>query len=290
MLIEIEHSNQLHTSFKSKPQLLFVCHANGENDAIPRVMHSHNDRLEVMFIYEGTGNYSIGGEFYSVKKGDILVFNAGDVHDEHPLPSKDLAIYSCGIANLKINNLPLNHIISKKQCPIINADKYIEQIKHFFESLIFYATQSNFTNQEIIYYNTLSFLLTVHNIFNVKEQNQRTKKITLGLRIKEFLDKYYLEQIDVESISDALNVNRYYLSHTFKAFTGYSPKQYIIRRRLGEAQSLLLNSDYSVAQIANKVGYSNVSNFHNIFEKVIGMSPGKYKKLWLNKEQYFIEK
>lgn len=283
MLIDIKYDNQSNTSFKSKPQLLFVCQAQGENDAIPRVMHSHSDRLEVMFIYKGSGNYIIGGEFYSVKEGDILVFNAGIVHDEQPLPSKDLIIYSCGINNLKINDLPLNNLISKNQQPVVNAINKVEQIKNYFESFILYANQTSSIHNEILFYTTLSFLLTIHTAFNEREQHVNRKKITLGLRIKEFLDKYYLEQIDIESISNALNVNRYYLSHTFKAFSGYSPKQYIIRRRLGEAQSLLLNSDYSVAKIANRVGYNNVSNFHDIFEKVIGMSPGKYKNLWLNK-------
>lgn len=283
MLIDIKYDNQSNTSFKSKPQLLFVCQAQGENDAIPRVMHSHSDRLEVMFIYKGSGNYIIGGEFYSVKEGDILVFNAGIVHDEQPLPSKDLIIYSCGINNLKINDLPLNNLISKNQQPVVNAINKVEQIKNYFESFILYANQTSSIHNEILFYTTLSFLLTIHTAFNEREQHVNHKKITLGLRIKEFLDKYYLEQIDIESISNALNVNRYYLSHTFKAFSGYSPKQYIIRRRLGEAQSLLLNSDYSVSKIANRVGYNNVSNFHDIFEKVIGMSPGKYKNLWLNK-------
>lgn len=283
MLIDIKYDNQSNTSFKSKPQLLFICQAQGENDAIPRVMHSHSDRLEVMFIYKGSGNYIIGGEFYSVKEGDILVFNSGVVHDEQPLPSKDLIIYSCGINNLKINDLPLNNLISKNQQPVVNAINKVEQIKNYFESFILYANQTSSIHNEILFYTTLSFLLTIHTAFNEREQHVNRKKITLGLRIKEFLDKYYLEQIDIESISNALNVNRYYLSHTFKAFSGYSPKQYIIRRRLGEAQSLLLNSDYSVAKIANRVGYNNVSNFHDIFEKVIGMSPGKYKNLWLNK-------
>lgn len=283
MLIDIKYPSQPTTSFKSKPQLLFVCQAQGEADAIPRVMHSHSDRLEIMFIYEGTGNYIIGGEFYSVKKGDILIFNASNIHDEQPLPSHDLMIYSCGITHLKLNDLPLNYLIAKTQQPVANAGIYTEQIKQIFDSLILHATQTQAIHAEIIHYITLNLLLTVCHLFDKRQQHLSDKKITLGQRIKEFLDKYYLEQIDIASISYALNVNRYYLSHSFKAFSGYSPKQYIIRRRLGEAQSLLLNTDDSVAKIASKVGYSNVNNFHDIFEKVIGMSPGKYKKLWLNK-------
>ena len=54
--------------------------------------------------------------------------------------------------------------------------------------------------------------------------------------------------------------------------------QYIINRRIGEAQNLLINTDYSITQIADKVGYDNPSYFNMLFTKLIGMSPGKFRK------------
>lgn len=283
MLITIKHDHRSFSSISSKPKLLFVCEAQGEINAIPRAMHSHSDRLEIMFIYKGCGNYIIDGEFYSVKEGDLLIFNAGSIHDEQPIPSKNLMIYSCGVTDLKLNDLPMNHIISKKQIPMINVSHYSEKFKQFFESIIYHSTYNNSVHNEIIDYTNLSFLLFIHSVFTEREQYLTSKKVTLGQRIKEYLDKNYLDGIDINSISETLNVNRYYLSHVFKDFSGYPPKQYIIRRRIGESQSLLLNTDYSIAKIASKVGYSNVNNFHRIFEQIVGMSPGKYKKLWLNK-------
>jgi AraC-like DNA-binding protein len=56
--------------------------------------------------------------------------------------------------------------------------------------------------------------------------------------------------------------------------------QYIIRRRIGQAQSLLLNTGYSVTQIAAMVGYNNLNHFHCAFAKIVGMAPGRYRRSW----------
>ena len=100
----------------------------------------------------------------------------------------------------------------------------------------------------------------------------------LTARIKQYIDLHYDEGLTLQSIGDALHVNMYYLSHVFKDNTGYAPMQYIMRRRIGEAQSLLISTKYSITQIAGMVGYDNPCHFNTIFAKYVGMSPSKYRK------------
>ena len=57
----------------------------------------------------------------------------------------------------------------------------------------------------------------------------------------------------------------YHLAHIFKEITGMSPIHYMIRCRVGEAQNLLISTDYSATQIAAIVGYTNVNHFNAIF-------------------------
>jgi AraC-like DNA-binding protein len=75
------------------------------------------------------------------------------------------------------------------------------------------------------------------------------------------------------------------LAHVFKESTGFSPIQYIIRRRIGEAQSLLINTNESVTNISGIVGYDNTSYFTTLFSKTVGMSPKKYRQLWIKSEK-----
>lgn len=95
-----------------------------------------------------------------------------------------------------------------------------------------------------------------------------------------FIDKFYKEDINLDIIAKAVNANRYYLSHIFKAETDFSPMQYVTRLRLGEAQNLLINTDLSVTEIAAAVGYNDSNYFQKVFRRNVGLTPGNYRRRW----------
>ena len=49
---------------------------------MPRAMHVHENLVEVLLVYEGSGIYTIDNNKYIAKKGDIIFYNSGVVHDE----------------------------------------------------------------------------------------------------------------------------------------------------------------------------------------------------------------
>ena len=82
-------------------------------------------------------------------------------------------------------------------------------------------------------------------------------------------------------MGEALHISPYYLSHVFKQMSGYSPVQYLLRRRIGEAQTLLITTDLSITRIAELVGYDTQSYFNLQFTKNVGMSPGKFRQNYI---------
>ena len=102
----------------------------------------------------------------------------------------------------------------------------------------------------------------------------------IGNRIKEYIDAHYLEDLKLPEIAAALHINPFYLAHTFKALTGSSPMAYITRRRIDEAQNLLLTTNLTVTAIAMECGYNNSNYFQSVFKNIVGMPPGKYRKIW----------
>ena len=57
--------------------------------------------------------------------------------------------------------------------------------------------------------------------------------------------------------------------------------QYLLRRRIGEAQTLLISTDLPVTTIAGMVGYDTQSYFNLQFSKNVGMPPKKYRQNYL---------
>lgn len=64
----------------------------------------------------------------------------------------------------------------------------------------------------------------------------------------------------------------------------YTDMQYLLRRRIGKAQNLLLTTDLSMARIAEQVGFETQNYFNAQFSKIVGMPPRKYRQDYLDKQ------
>lgn len=262
------------------PKLEYFCKVDEVSSVMPRAMHVHENLVEVLLVYKGSGIYTIDNNKYIAKKGDLIFYNSEVVHDEFGGNGSNLGTYCLGISNLKIVKLGNNKIIEDNYCPIINCNEYFDDILSMFDIIrksidvdgIHVAEFSNFLVQALV----VKFRIIIEKNGDVKQ----IKEPSLAIKVKIYIDKNYNENISLKSIAEAVNANQYYLSHIFKEETGFSPMQYVTRRRIGEAQNLLINTQLSITEIAANVGYNNSNYFQNVFKKIVGYTPGSYRKRW----------
>lgn len=69
----------------------------------------------------------------------------------------------------------------------------------------------------------------------------------------------------------------FHFARSFKAATGVSPLQYVIRTRLETTRALLKSTKLSIAEIAHRVGYEDVSRFGQHFRRQFGMTPAAFR-------------
>ena len=98
-------------------------------------------------------------------------------------------------------------------------------------------------------------------------------------RAQQYIDENFTGECSVTELAKSLFLSPYYLSHAFKAWTGYSPKQYIMLSRLSYAKSLLMTTGLSIAEISAKCGFGDVNNFIRSFRKETGQTPNQYRKI-----------
>ena len=96
---------------------------------------------------------------------------------------------------------------------------------------------------------------------------------------RDYFLKHYSEQVSIEDYAASRNMSTCWFIRSFKQITGTTPLQYILSVRIANAQSLLENTDYNVAEIASIVGYENSLYFSRIFKKQNGVSPLDYRKM-----------
>jgi len=68
------------------------------------------------------------------------------------------------------------------------------------------------------------------------------------------------------------------LTKKFNTQIGISPKQYILNKRLEYAKELLVNTNASIFEIANSVGFPDQLYFSRIFKIKEKISPSEYRK------------
>lgn len=97
-------------------------------------------------------------------------------------------------------------------------------------------------------------------------------------RVLAFIEENLDGEISLGALAAVAGLSPFHFSRTFKLATGESPYHYVGLRRLARAQRLLSDSQLSLVQIALECGFASQSHFTSVFSKVVGTSPGRYRR------------
>ena len=95
---------------------------------------------------------------------------------------------------------------------------------------------------------------------------------------RHYIDEHLAEDISVSSIAESLYITPNYFSRLFKRITGEGCNEYIVRKRIEKAKSLLETTSIKTGKIAMMVGYRDTNYFSLAFKKHTGKSPTKYRE------------
>lgn len=105
---------------------------------------------------------------------------------------------------------------------------------------------------------------------------------SLYSRILTYINRHFADGITLRDISENCFCSLSAVSHIFVKHQGISVMKYIQEKRLTEAKTLLLDSDFSVKTISEMMGFSDSNYFIACFKKAYGLPPAKFKKLSKN--------
>ncbi|UQZ84176.1 HTH-type transcriptional regulator YesS [Paenibacillus konkukensis] len=91
-------------------------------------------------------------------------------------------------------------------------------------------------------------------------------------------DNYANPDLSLNLISDQFNVNAKYSSQLFKEAYGMKFVDFLMNLRMEQAKRLLLQTELPLQDISEKVGYTHSISFGRTFKKVVGVTPGDYRK------------
>ena len=258
------------------PRLFSVSRTDEKASAHPRVMHAHDDLVEIVLVRGGESRYFVGGTPYEARRGDLFIFNSRVVHDEPSGPDRPVATSSLALGGLAVPGLRENTLIAEDSCPVCRlTEPQTVRLEHLYDVLYNELTEGN---DDGAHHLLLAILTLVQQFRATAAEGSTHSGNAFAQRIKDYIDKHFADEFSLQQMADALHVSPYYLAHICKEVTGYSPLQYVLRRRIGEAQTLLITTDLPVTRIASQVGYDNPSHFNAQFSKAVGMAPRTFRK------------
>ncbi|MDF2941951.1 MAG: response regulator [Herbinix sp.] len=97
---------------------------------------------------------------------------------------------------------------------------------------------------------------------------------------KQYMKEKYTQPITLEEVSNQIGFNPTYFSSLFKKETGQNFLEYLTDTRIQAAKQLLADTNRSVIQVSEEVGYIDIKHFTKLFKKATGLTPSEYRKLY----------
>lgn len=250
---------------------------NNQQSILP---HMHDNRLELFYVCSGQGQYMVDNRYYPIGEGDIVICNQGVLHGEEPDQVRQIRSYSVAITDVNAEGLPPNCLIAEGEYPVVSCGQLARQVGETMHLL--YLLSADAGNLHAVCCSLAEAMLNLTDSLLRsrihQQEQQREMPSVLAHRVRRYLDAHHCEPITLRMVAERLRVSEYYLAHVFKQEFGVPPMQYVMKRRIGEAQGFLMNTNIPIAEIADTLGFSSICHFNAMFKKYTGTPPGKFRQ------------
>ena len=261
---------------------------------IPNHIHTY---MELNYIYSGSCTQIVNGKTIELHQGDILLVDKNVQHRPLELEKNDIVINlfieteflrPSFISRLSNKGI-INEFIFKALSEVSERENYIifsdnqekEKISDIMDNLMCEYFHPTFNSEEIFQ----SYIVILFSIL-VRDETFETNMVVKKdgseevVSLVDFL-KYIEEKFDcctLQSMGEHFSFNPNYLSNLLKKKTGRSFKELLLQEKIKHAVVLLTNTTLPINEIANNVGFSNISFFYKKFHESYGFTPLDYRK------------
>lgn len=254
----------------------------------PVPFHRH-DFYEFVFITNGIAISNINEKDIYLLPDSLLLMN---LHSSHSLKVKDPRaivtnicikpdIFKSGIMAdfLKRNNYLCNFLNNKSQADYLYfSPAHLNRYLSIINGILTEYEKNNYHCN----YTMLGLLLIFLDKLSHENYYSYTGIDELCLKIFSEI-KNNVQNISVKKLADHFDYSTAYLSRYVKQHSAITIKELIIQEKMQRSKEYLINTDYSIEEIANLIGYKSVSYFFKAFEAQNNITPDQFRKSILNK-------
>jgi len=258
------------------------------NVAVDYPVHWHS-AAEVIMPIENIYTAVIDGVRHTLEPGEILLIPPGELHELFaPQTGKRMILQFDSGQFIHMNGFD-STLAMLRPCTILRTGRDDELLQSLVPMLneIMDEYFGNAPLREAQAYSLLiqflvklgRKLLTDGRPSTQAEPAKRRKDIERFIHVCQYIRKHCTENISVEDAAREADLSKFHFVRMFKQFTGVSFLTYLNRERIHIAETLLIEPNVSITEVAMRSGFGSLATFNRVFKEHKRCTPSQYKLL-----------
>lgn len=246
--------------------------------------HIHKGMLEICYYDKGSQIFEVENVKHLVKGGDVFIHYPGEKHGSGGYPEEKGQLYWIIISlPRKVNDLyndsrDLAFLCNKLIAFNKRHFKGSKSLKKILEEVFTTFEKKENKNIKHIRINVLLNLFLLELLDCADQNNKVTDDARLN-KILTYIDNNVANRINISSLAKEINLSDSRFKSLFKELTGFTPGDYIQRKRVEKAVDVIRqNPQVSLTALAYELDFSSPQYFSSVIKKYVGKSPEVLKK------------
>ncbi|MBP1991863.1 AraC family transcriptional regulator [Paenibacillus eucommiae] len=263
--------------------------ANVSNVINGYLVYPHwHDQLEFIKVMDGNVLVTLDNQTFTAEQDDIIYVNSEQIHSVKPKTANArimgiifdkffITNFMEGFETKQIYKLFIN--IKQRQSLFAPSHPLWGELNA--------AIQASYEENERrdIYYEMAiksciyRMMTAILRYFDKQGSTEKSGNTSLAINhfvairpVLDHIEEHYAESIYLVDLCRLVSMSPYHFSRTFKKLIGMTIPDYINLTRINMAKKMLMDSDLSITEIAEKVGFCNMHYFGKVFKNTTGVS------------------
>lgn len=261
-----------------------------ETDYLPNPFFTKAYDARILYILFGEGEIRFPEKTFPLREGTLCYYPSGQAYWPLSSPENKLRFITLNFdftRQYKDKTKVLPPVAEQNFCSELSLATHLSVEHDLYQGYFVFSDAHAFRDDLLFISNLFNSTLTHGRmaasarlcslLYTLLDRTEAHACAALTRAIL-YIDKHYASLSSNAELGQALHYHPYYLNRLFRRHTGKTLHRYVMESRLKHAAQLLTETDYSVSDIAEQVGFENADHFSHCFSLLYGVPPTKFRR------------
>jgi AraC-like DNA-binding protein/mannose-6-phosphate isomerase-like protein (cupin superfamily) len=247
------------------------------------VRHGH-EFLQICYVLNGVCRHVVYDEQMDLQRGDLFSIPPSALHCFMPIDDQAFELVQLDFmpSLLEEHIEELSHVSLSRVLLINLSPRSQIVIERLMEDIKLELELKDAYHQYAVRADLLKFLVIINREVRGWAHEQGSGYEQAIREVIHYIELHIDKPVSLKEAAARISVSPNYFSSLFKIVTGVTFSGFLMELRLRKAGELLLQSDMSVGEVMEAVGYKHTGHFYKMFKKSYAVTPFEYKRNHIN--------